>query len=144
MHLLWFILIDNIVRPLPVSLWLFVDFVKDSLLNNSYKRAVVLAFRLCCFTLCPLDCLFSFSICCLRDGCGIQLYRFLIIAFSSTLENANHVIFLCEFRKKDENVFSPSVYELCFCTWFYLEKAEHSLTSTRNHHFCVVVYGVIL
>ena len=40
-----------IVHPLPVSFWLLVDFVKDSLVDICWERADLLAFCLFCFTL---------------------------------------------------------------------------------------------
>ena len=40
-----------IVHPLPVSFWLLVDFVKDSLVDICWERADLLAFCLFCFTI---------------------------------------------------------------------------------------------
>ena len=46
-----------------------------------WERADLLAFRLCCFTLCCLEFLVS------GEGSVILLYRFLFIAFSSNLSS---------------------------------------------------------
>ena len=47
-----------------------------------WERADLLAFRLCCITLCRLECFFL-SRMVSGAGSGIRLYRLLIIAFSS-------------------------------------------------------------
>ena len=52
--LLKFVLIV-IMCPLPVSLWRFVDFVLNDLMDVCWEGADLLAFRLCCLTLCCLD-----------------------------------------------------------------------------------------
>ena len=51
-----------------------------------WERAGLLVFRLCYFTLCRLNCLWSFPRMVSGKGCEIRLYRFLIIAFLSALD----------------------------------------------------------
>ena len=70
--------------PFPVGLCRFVDLILDSLVDICLERADLLAFRLCCFTLYCLDVLFL-SRMVSGEGSGIRLYRFLIIAVSSSL-----------------------------------------------------------
>ena len=53
--------------------------------THHVSSLVILAFRLCCFTLCRLNSL-CFSHLLSGAGCGIRLYRFLIIAFSFILQ----------------------------------------------------------
>ena len=69
--MLWFILIVN-VRPL--SYW-------DSLVANCWERAVPLF----CFYFSAALIVGSLFRAMFRAGCGIRLYRFVIIAFLSTL-----------------------------------------------------------
>ena len=52
-----------------------------------WERAVPFAFRVCCFyfgAILIVGVPFPF-----RAGCGIRLYRFLIVAFLSTMKNEN-------------------------------------------------------
>ena len=58
------------VCPLPVSLWRFVEFVKDSLVDTCWERAD----PLCCFTLCCLDCLSFFPVWCLGKNVEFDCY----------------------------------------------------------------------
>ena len=57
-----------------------------------WERAYLLAFRLYWFTLCRLNCLFFLSRMVSGEGCGIGLYRFLIIAVSSTNTTTRYVV----------------------------------------------------
>ena len=61
-----------IVRPLSVCPWPFVHFVNYSLVASCWERAVLLAFRVHCFTLYRLICLYSFSRLVSGAGYGIR------------------------------------------------------------------------
>ena len=81
--LLLFILIVN-VRSLSAGLWLVII----ALWPSVGERAVPLAFHLCCFNFSPAlvvcELYVSLSQLVFGAGCGVRLYRFLIIAFLST------------------------------------------------------------
>ena len=77
--LLLFILIV-IVCPLSQRLVFDCLFIfRLALWPSAGEKADFLAFPLCCFTLCRLNSCSGF-----KAGCGIRLYRFLIIAFPPT------------------------------------------------------------
>ena len=74
-----------VCQHIPVTKSLVISILKilTNASNNNYANDP-LAFRLYCTTLCCLNCLCSFPVL-FGEGCWIRLYRFLIIAFSSTL-----------------------------------------------------------
>ena len=62
-------------------------------MGNCWERVDLLAFRLCCFILCSLNCSVFLSRLVFGAGCGIPLYRFFISAFTFSFQ-----------VKKDTNV----------------------------------------
>ena len=67
--------------------------------------------HLCCFTLCRLFFFFFFFFAAFRvvsgEGSGIQLYRFLIVAFSSTLPSRIVIFFEVEVVDSKMMGYSP-------------------------------------
>ena len=73
---------DLLIILFRIALWAVVAIC--------WERAVPLAFHLCCFSfLVPSQLYVSFSNLVFWAGCGIVLYRFLIVAFLSTLPVEN-------------------------------------------------------
>ena len=116
MLLLWFILIVY-VRPLSVCLWQAVQFNWDGLLAICWERVVLFTFRLYCFHFVPSYCTCSIPVLVFRAGCGIWLYRFLIIAFSSTfhyaeVQNRIKIQSICYMRELRN---TPACWVLNYC-----------------------------
>ena len=91
--LLWFILIVNVCPP-TVCYCLIVHFIKYTFVAICWERTVLLAFHSCCFYFYGVVLYMFLSRLVFRAGCGIRLYRFLIIVFSSTLHPAKAMPFL--------------------------------------------------
>ena len=83
--MLWFILIVN-VRSLSVGLDLLFILFRIALWPSAWKELSLLALHLCCFNFSAVLLYVSLSHLVFGARCGIRLYRFLIIAFLSTMQ----------------------------------------------------------
>ena len=117
--------------PRPVGLWQFVDFVWDGLVDICWERADLLASRLCCFTLCRLDF-------CVPFPYGVwgrkwnSIYRFLIIAFSST----SHLFFSFPYSYYQRSTWLILSHKGCCHVYTYIRTTSHggwfSITDTMS------------
>ena len=106
----------------------------------SWERAAPLAFRYCCFSL-----FFPISVVGVRlvsrAGCGTRLYRFLIIAFASTLDPvfpkdlffSDYLHVLSNYKKKVDRHYLESPMDQIFL--FEIKELKCKDNRKLNHFF---------
>ena len=90
----------------------------DSLVSSVGKELFSwLCFRLCCFTLCRLNCMYPFPV-----WCQIQFYRLLIIAFSSTFPMTPYILCTARWRSSRYYEDMQAHFSFPFCPAIYKRK----------------------
>ena len=138
MFLLWFILIV-IVRPLPVSLWLSVDFVWDSLVNICWERADLLAFH---FAVLFYAVLCSFSVWCLGKGVQFDCIGSWPLPFHLlTLILSLYTCMICVVTAEPVNSSALLKVKVKFCLNSVVTKFDfEQVLSNDEKRFCLLLY----